>query len=104
MLTFAALIMFLYGSIELYRWIKWMRSERYKKDDLNKTISAIIHPRKIERDGFVYFAPTQSEDFENDTFEWGVERHRVGGEGLTKDENFGKTTNNITFNLDDGGV
>ena len=95
--------MFLYGSIELYRYFKWLRSERYKSDDLYHQINEITHPRKIERDGFVYIAPTQSEDFENDRFEWGVERHRVGGEGLTKDENFGKIINNNTYNIDDDG-
>jgi hypothetical protein len=104
MLIIAATLMFLYGVIELYRFGYWLNSERKTKDELNNDLKTIINPRKIERDGFIYIAPTQSEDFENDRFEWGVERHRVGGEGLTKDENFGKTTNNNTYNLDDDGV
>lgn len=90
MLTISAILCFLYLLKELYLWLGWLFAYRGTVEEEQQTDP--IQLRQIERDGFVYVSPTQYEDFQNNTFEWGIKRFRVGGEGLEEDKTFGKTT------------
>lgn len=82
--------MLLYGLRELFLWVQFMRAKRGGEWDEEAQEDPAKDIRIIERNGFFYASPTQSEDRENSTFEWGVKRFRVEGEELIEDKNYGK--------------
>jgi hypothetical protein len=82
------IIMFLFGLHELRSFALWAFTEHETDDDEHEH-EPEYDTRKIFGNGFVYHSPIENE-LENDVFEWTVERFRVEGETLEKDENFGK--------------
>jgi len=94
-LQFSAAVMLIYGIRELYLWVQFMRARRGGEWDDEAQAEESKDIRIIERNGFFYASPTQSEDKENSTFEWGVKRFRVEGEELVEDKNYGKFTTEL---------
>lgn len=94
-LQFASTFMLLYGLRELFLWVQFMRAKRGGEWDEEQSEDPAQDIRIIERNGFFYASPTQSEDKENSTFEWGVKRFRVEGEELIEDKNYGKFTTEL---------
>ena len=82
--------MFFYGLYELISFVKFMRSERGYIDLEPTKEDPIIDLRKIHTKDYTYTSPIESEDYEKDSFEWGVKRFRVEGERLIEDVNFGR--------------
>jgi hypothetical protein len=82
------IIMFLFGLHELRSFALWAFTE-HETDDDEPENEPVTHTRKILGNGFVYHSPIESED-ENDVFNWTVERFRVEGDELKKDNSFGK--------------
>lgn len=80
--------MLIFGIRELYAFSIWAFTE-HESDEDEPEIEPEYDTRKIFGNGYVYHSPIESE-LENDVFEWTVERFRVEGEELKKDENFGK--------------
>jgi hypothetical protein len=81
------LCMLAFGVHELRMFAIWAFTEHENEDE--PEIEREHGTRKINRNGYIYSAPIDKEP-ENDTFEWTVERFRVEGEELKKDEDFGK--------------
>jgi hypothetical protein len=91
--TLAFILMTLYMLKEFYLWVTWLRAKRGGEldDDLQDPANTEnVNIRQIERNGYIYTSPTQREDKENSTFEWGVKRFRVEGEELVEEKNYGK--------------
>jgi len=88
-LTAAAIVMFFYGFYELISWAKWLRHERGEPEEIPEE-KIITDLRKIHTKDYTYTSPIESEDYEKDSFEWGVKRFRVEGERLIEDVNFGR--------------
>ncbi len=86
-IVFILVIMFVYGIYELREFFIWGFTEH--DDDDEPENEPVTHTRKILGNGFVYHSPIKSED-ENDVFNWTVERFRVEGDELKKDDSFGK--------------
>jgi hypothetical protein len=84
------LSMLAFGIHELRTFAIWAFTEH--DDDDKDDSEPELDTRKIFRNGYVYHSPIENE-LENDVFEWTVERFRVEGEELKKDEDFGR--NNI---------
>lgn len=82
--------MLAFGVRELVMFYIWA-FEPYDDDEpeTDDEIEPETRTRKILGNGFVYHSPIESEG-ENDVFEWTVERFRVEGDELKKDEDFGK--------------
>jgi hypothetical protein len=86
-IVFILVIMFVYGIYELREFFIWGFT-KYEDEDEPEN-EPVTHTRKILGNGFVYHSPIESED-ENDVFNWTVERFRVEGDELKKDDSFGK--------------
>lgn len=97
-LLLSATFAFFYGLYELWLWYIFISSPRGEEAEEEACTNEPNDIRIIERNGFFYTSPTQYEDKENSTFEWGVKRFRVEGEGLIEDRNYGKNSDfNDTF-------
>lgn len=81
--------MLLFGLYELRMFAIWAFTEHDDDDDETHDPERDYDTRKIFGNGFVYHSPIENE-LENDVFEWTVERFRVEGDELKKDDNFGK--------------
>ena len=86
-LIFIIILMLLYGIYEIRLFSIWAFTEHESDDDDENEPE--YDTRKIFGNGYVYHSPIENE-LGNDVFEWTVERFRVEGETLEKDENFGK--------------
>ena len=86
-LIFIIILMLLYGIYEIRLFSIWAFTEH--EDDDDDETEPEHDTRKIFGNGYVYHSPIENE-LENDVFEWTVERFRVEGDTLEKDNNFGK--------------
>lgn len=87
-LVVAAILIIVYGFVELYLFTQWLASER--GDDAepeDDNIDPAIDVRKKQHGDYIYTSPIRSDDKEKDTYLWDVNISRVGGDGHQKNEN-----------------